>query len=357
MHIKHLFSYYHMYYLSCFVISTSSSLVMHTSCVCESVFEYPIGSPCTMVRPLSFPLICVRFSTSTWWWLWKPLQASPHRLHPFQVPPETGRFYLTSHLKGARPLPAAHTHKHAQRYKYTDICTESAQRTCKHGPSECLLYGPQINSWNSVPPLFFRLYRTKFGTKSHFEFLFKNLKWQHCRYESVNLDLCADWTWKKLSGHGDSWKLAPQLNFSPVGSAQETLVGGDWKVNEQQLSQQHPPEDMTFCPGRSEGNSECVTVAVWRSSGHQQTYADTGRAMGPWILPSPSQHKRKRLAQKSTTWIWHCWDDLHQPYPALPSSINDYQVFFSVALKPCLYSSAALNSFPLWPLLNLSLSC
>lgn len=155
MHIKHPFSYYHMYYLSCFVISTSSSWVVHTSCVFGSVFEYPIGSPCSMVRALSFPLICVRFSTSTWWWLWKPLQASPHRLYPFQVPPETGRFYLTSHLKGAPPLPAAHTHKHAQRYKNTDICTHRAQRTCKHGPTECLLHGPEINSWNSVPPPFF----------------------------------------------------------------------------------------------------------------------------------------------------------------------------------------------------------
>lgn len=168
MHIKHPFSYCHMYYLSCFVISTSSSWVVHTSCVFGSVFEYPIGSPCSMVRALSFPLICVRFSTSTWWWLWKPLQASPHCLYPFQVPPETGRFYLTSHLKGAPPLPAAHTHKHAQRYKNTDICTHRAQRTCKHGPTECLLHGPEINSWNSVPPLFFRLYHKKIGIKSHF---------------------------------------------------------------------------------------------------------------------------------------------------------------------------------------------
>lgn len=34
------------------------------------------------------------------------------------------------------------------------------------------------------------------------------------------------------------------------------------------------------------------------------------------------------LSQKLTIWIKHCWNKLHQPHPKLPSTTNNYQVFF-----------------------------
>lgn len=174
----------------------------------------------------------------------------------------------------------------------------------------------------------------------------------------MNLDLCANWTWRKLSGHSDSWKLAPQLIFSPVGSAQETLLGGDWKVNKQQLSQQNPPEDMTFRPGRSEGNGECVcdrcSVTQFRPPANIRRHGPGDASLNSSLaIEAQTENTGPEIQIMNLT--------LLRPSPPTISRTailyKWWSGFFSVALKPCLYSSAALNSFPLWPLLNLSLSC
>lgn len=134
-----------------------------------------------------------------------PLQASPllRRLHPFQVPPETDRFYLTSHLRAAAPLSATHTHRYIN-IQY--IYVHSAQINCQHGPTESAA-PPTVSSesfkraMDQLPTadkavfVIFSLFSFLSHTTGDQEslwvlFLFGNLKWQRGQRWICDITVC-----------------------------------------------------------------------------------------------------------------------------------------------------------------------
>lgn len=59
-------------------------------------------------------------------------------------------------------------------------------------------------------------------------------------------------------GTAGSWDSSGS-HFGLIGSGQRTIVGGDWEMNKQQVSQQYSPVDMVSSRGRE--NGERATVA------------------------------------------------------------------------------------------------
>lgn len=179
--------------------------------------------------------------------------------------------------------------------------------------------------------------------------------------------LCADWTYRKLSGENDSWKLGLQLKpFRPFW-VRPTLVGGDWEVNKQQVNQQYSPVDTVSSRPRWGERHACNSGDVTRPS-HGKT---SRKFMAPiihlQILPSQGSQERRTsslktfsatvLSQNLTTWINHCWKDLHQPYPKMPSTTNNYQVFLCCTKNTMSVSLSSPESLPLTPPQHLSCSC
>lgn len=245
---------------------------------------------------------------------------------------------------------------------------------CQHGPTESVA-PPTVSSKSFTRAMdqqptadtavfvifsLFHFYHTPLGTKSHFDFCFYLGTWNdnEGRGEYMTL-LCADWTYRKLSGENDSWKLGLQLKpFRPFW-VRPTLVGGDWEVNKQQVNQQYSPVDTVSSRPRWGERQACNSGDVTRPS-HGKTLR---KFMAPiihlQILPSQQSHQRQTsslktfsatvLSQKLTTWINLCWKDLHQPYPKMPSTTNNYQVFLCCTKNTMSVSLRSPEFFPLSP--------
>lgn len=89
--------------------------------------------------------------------------------------------------------------------------------------------------------------------------------------------------------------------------------------------------------------SDCTGSDVTQAKPTADSHIEMDPCVAPTVhleKPSPRRRSRNRhhavlktfwatvLSQKLTIWIKHCWNKLHQPYPKLPSTTNNYQVFF-----------------------------
>lgn len=195
-----------------------------------------------------------------------------------QVQPETDS---TSPLISVQlPLSLQHTYMHAHIYKYVYIyiymytqCTNELPTwtpwaCCSTDSTAGLLNGPWINiwwlTWQTLNFLLFLIFITHhMGPTVTFDSVFI-LELEMTTQAGVNL-----WHYsvpielkRKLSGDDNSWKLGLQWKpFWPSGSGQQIIVGGDWEVNKQQVSQQYWTMDM---------------VSSWRRGGKRRV-SDCGR--------------------------------------------------------------------------------
>lgn len=157
-------------------------------------------------------------------------------------------------------------------YIYTQCTNELPTWTpwacCSTDSTAGLLNGPWINiwwlTWQTLNFLLFFIFITHhMGPTVTFDSVFI-LELEMTTQAGVNL-----WHYsvpielkRKLSGDDNSWKLGLQWKpFWPSGSGQQIIVGGDWEVNKQQVSQQYWTMDM---------------VSSWRRGGKRRV-SDCGR--------------------------------------------------------------------------------
>lgn len=180
---------------------------------------------------------------------------------------------------------------------------------------------------------------------------------------------------RKLSGEWRSWDSSGS-HFGLVGSDQQIILGGDWEVNKQQVSQQYWTVDMDSPWPKGEGSSEWPwQVKMWLRPSRQQT-PPTQHHYGPLFSHLQSEHSSLAVAAELDTKLFKSHSALSTPpqkktnlnYVLNTAEVNSTNYFptghplqirsFSVALKPqCLYPLIALNLFlyPLPP--NLYCSC
>lgn len=154
-------------------------------------------------------------------------------------------------------------------------CTHSARMSCQHGPAECAapttvcsmafkraLDQPlTADTADSLP--FFVFITHRVGPTVTFDSGFIKEPEMTARagvnlwHYSVPIELKGNCQGTMTAGSWDS----SGSHFGPVGPGQRTIVGGDWEVNKQQVSQQYSPVDTVSSRPRG-GSSEWMTVQV-----------------------------------------------------------------------------------------------
>lgn len=136
-------------------------------------------------------------------------------------------------------------------------------RQCTAG----LLNGPWINTADTADFVifstffFFFIFTTNHeGPTVTLDFYFEKPKiptragvnlWHH----SVPFELKGN-----CQGTAGSWDSSGS-HFGPIGSGQRTIVGGDWEMNKQQVSQQYSPVDMVSSRARG---GKTASERLWR---------------------------------------------------------------------------------------------
>lgn len=184
--------------------------------------------------------------------------------------------------------------------------------------------------------------------------------WHYC----VPIELTADCQGRTTAGSWDSsWS-----HFGPFG-VRPTLVGGDWEVNKQQVNQQHSPVDTVSSRSRWGQRRACSGGDESRPS-HGKNLAQISGPDNPSSDPSLAAVAAETdelsedflsdcpIPETYNVNQNHCWKDLHQPYPKMPSTTNNYQVFLCCTKNTMSVSLSSPEFLPLSPPpQHLSCSC
>lgn len=197
-------------------------------------------------------------------------------------------------------------------------------------------------------------------------FLFRHLKWQRGQGWICDITACR-LNWKETVR--GQWQLEAgtpvEAILARLGQIR-TIVGGDWEVNKQQMSQQYSPVDMF--PSRPRGGKQRASDCAGSDVAQAKPIADCHRTMDPRsrtcsTSPDPFLATAAEMDAKPfkrlSEWLSYPRNSQYELNTAEISSTNHIpnchplQItirFFSVALKPqCLYPLVALNPF-LYPI-------